>query len=63
MGGETLDFPILATELAFLLERALERQRWGAENVRHAVLGFLEVGLVRVEMGGGVEGGVGRLSR
>jgi hypothetical protein len=62
MVGETLDFPILATELAFLLERALERQRWGAENVRYAVLGFLEVGLVRVERGG-VEVGVGRLSR
>jgi hypothetical protein len=62
MGGETLDFPIRATELAFLLERALERQRWSAENVRYAVLGFLEVGLVRVERGG-VEVGVGRLSR
>jgi hypothetical protein len=62
MGGEAMEFPIRATELAFLLERALERQRWSAENVRYAVLGFLEVGLVRVDRGG-VEVGVGRQSR
>ncbi|KAF2036013.1 hypothetical protein EK21DRAFT_106846 [Setomelanomma holmii] len=55
--GETLHVPIKMIDLAFILERRLEKKGWRKANVQQSVLDFLEVPLIRADWQGGVEVG------
>lgn len=59
--GETLEYRAEAVDLAFILERTLERRGWGEEMVQKSVLDFLEVALMKVTWLGR-EGKIGMLS-
>ena len=59
--GETLEYRVEIVDLAFVLERSLERRGYGDDMVQKGVLDFLEVPLVKVEWIGR-EGEIGSLT-
>jgi len=58
--GEMLEYRAETVDLAFVLERTLERKGFGDDMVQKGVLDFLEVPLVKVEWTGR-EGEIGNL--
>jgi len=58
--GEMLEYRAETVDLAFVLERTLERRGFGDDMVQKGVLDFLEVPLIKVEWTGR-EGEIGNL--